>query len=79
VIVAIGANAAVLAAKAASASVPIVFATGGDALIRGLVANLTRPTENVTGVSFLNSELGPKRLQLLCQVLRGYVRLQSLS
>jgi putative tryptophan/tyrosine transport system substrate-binding protein len=79
VIVAIGANAAVLAAKEASASIPIVFATGGDALTRGLVANLTRPAENVTGVSFLNTELGPKRLQLLCEVLRGCPNLAFLA
>jgi putative ABC transport system substrate-binding protein len=69
-IVAIGAEAPVLAAKEATASIPIVFATGSDALATGLVANLSRPTENVTGVTFLATSLGPKRLQLLCEVVR---------
>jgi hypothetical protein len=40
-----------------------VFAMGGDALAYGVVANLGRHTENVTGVSFLNTDLGPKRLR----------------
>ena len=70
VIVAIGAEVSPRAAKAATASIPIVFATGGDALVNGLVANLSRPTENVTGITFLNSSLEPKRLQLLCEVVR---------
>jgi putative tryptophan/tyrosine transport system substrate-binding protein len=70
VIVAIDAEGAPRAAKAATANIPIVFAIGGDALNSGLVANINRPTENITGVTFLNSELGPKRLQLLCEVLR---------
>ena len=60
-IVAIGGDPSVLAAKVETASIPIVFATGGDALVSGLVASLNRPTENVTGVSFLNGTLGPKR------------------
>jgi putative ABC transport system substrate-binding protein len=71
VIVPIGGDVAARAAKAATASIPIVFATGGDALANGLVASLNRPTENITGVSFLNGRLGPKRLQLLCAALRG--------
>jgi putative tryptophan/tyrosine transport system substrate-binding protein len=70
VIVAIGGEAPVRAAKAATANIPIVFANGGDALASGVVANLRGPTENVTGVTFLNAELGPKRLQLLCEVVR---------
>jgi hypothetical protein len=53
-----------------SADIPIVCATGGDALACGLVASLSRPSENVTGVTFLNAEVGPKRLQLLCEVVR---------
>jgi putative ABC transport system substrate-binding protein len=71
VIVAFGGEAAPGAAKAETAGIPIVFATGGDALINGLVANLSRPTENVTGVTFLNGNLGPKRLQLLSEVVRA--------
>jgi putative ABC transport system substrate-binding protein len=79
VIVAIGGDPSVQAAKAETASIPIVFATGGDALANGLVANLNRPTENVTGVSFLNGTLGPKRLQLLCEALRGCPKLAYLT
>jgi len=61
VIVAIGGDTSPRAAMAETASIPIVFATGGDALAERLVASLSRPTENVTGVSFLNGTLGPKR------------------
>jgi putative ABC transport system substrate-binding protein len=79
VIVAIGGDPSVRAAKAETASIPIVFATGGDALGIGLVASLNRPTENVTGVSFLNGTLGPKRLQLLCEALRGCPKVAYLT
>jgi putative tryptophan/tyrosine transport system substrate-binding protein len=57
------------AAKAATTMVPIVFATGGDPFRDGLVASLSRPDSNVTGVSFLNSVLGAKRLELLHQLV----------
>jgi putative tryptophan/tyrosine transport system substrate-binding protein len=70
VVVAIGGEASLLAAKAATASIPIVFATGGDAVAEGVVASLSRPDKNITGVTFLNSSLEPKRLQLLCEVVR---------
>ena len=79
VIVAIGGDPSVRAAKAETASIPIVFATGGDALVSGLVASLNRPTENVTGVSFLNGTLGRKRLELLCQALRGCPKVAYLT
>jgi ABC-type uncharacterized transport system substrate-binding protein len=69
VIVAIGGEAAVLAAKKATATIPIVFATGGDALADGLVNSLNRPSSNVTGVTFLSTTLGLKRLGLLRDVL----------
>jgi putative ABC transport system substrate-binding protein len=68
-----------LAAKAAIRTVPIAFATGGDPVLAGLVTSLNRPGGNVTGVHFLASVLGAKRLELLAQVVPRAATIAMLS
>ena len=68
-IFATGSVVSAVAAKSASGDIPMVFANGSDPVKYGLVSSLNRPGGNVTGVTFYNSGLGPKRIELLRQLV----------
>src|SRR6516165_8845345 len=69
VIVAEGGPASVLAAMAATSTIPIVFVNGADPIRYGFVPRLNRPSSNVTGTTFVTAELEAKRLDLLLQLV----------
>jgi putative ABC transport system substrate-binding protein len=71
VIAAISGTPAALAAKAATSTIPIVFAIGGDPVAPGLVTNLSHPEANVTGVSFYTAPVVTKRLDLANELSSG--------
>src|SRR5215204_1175326 len=66
-------NPGALHVKAATTTIPIVFTAGFDPIELGLVTNLKQPGGNITGVSILNVELGPKRLEFLHELVVGAV------
>ena len=71
VITAVGGNASNLAAKAATDTIPIVFNSGSDPIKLGMVTSLSRPSGNITGITFFAADLVAKQIDVLHQVIPG--------
>jgi len=74
-----GATIGSVSAKKATSTIPIVFVVGGDPIDAGLVASLNPRSGNVTGATFFGSQLGPKRLELLLELVPGAKSVRLLS